>query len=85
MSVLTKGSKIWKIKAATIRPWITFSGVGAGYAPTIDTTGVPAALKKVAKDLKRKPTEAIYLRTRSGHIFGVSASHLGRGVDGCDR
>ena len=79
--VLTKGSKTWKIKAATIRPWITFAGVGAAYSPTIDTAGVPAALKRVAKDLKRKPTEAIYLRTRSGHIFGVSASHLGRGVD----
>ncbi len=42
---------------------------------------MPAALKKVAKDLKRKPTEAAYLRTRSGQIFGVSASRLGRALD----
>ncbi len=79
--VLSKGSKSWKIKAATIRGWITFSGTGATYGPTVDTADVPAALKKVAKDLKRKPTEAVYLRTRAGHIFGVSASRLGRAVD----
>ncbi len=79
--VLTRGSKTWKVTAARIRSWITFSGTGAGYGPQIDTTGVPAALKGVAKDLKRKATEAIYLRTRSGRIFGVSASHLGQAVD----
>jgi vancomycin resistance protein YoaR len=79
--VLGKGSKTWKIKAATIRGWITFSGSGAAYGPRVDPVDVPAALKKVAKDLKRKPTEALYLRTRSGHIFGVSASRLGRSVD----
>ena len=79
--VLAKGSKSWKIKAATIRGWITFSGSGAAYGPRVDPVDVPAALKKVAKDLKRKPTEAVYLRTRSGHIFGVSASRLGRALD----
>ena len=79
--VLTKGSKSWKIKAAKIRPLIAFSGTGAAFGPRVDPAGIPAELKKVAKDLKRKPTEALYLRTRSGHIFGVSASRLGRAVD----
>jgi vancomycin resistance protein YoaR len=79
--VLEKGKKTWKIKAAQIRSWITFSGLGAGYAPHVDRAGVPAALKKAAKDLKRKPTEAKYLKTRSGKVFGVSASSLGRGLD----
>jgi vancomycin resistance protein YoaR len=79
--VLAKGSKSWKIKAATIRGWITFSGSGAAYGPRVDPVDVPAALKKAAKDLKRKPTEALYLRTRSGQIFGVSASRLGRALD----
>ena len=79
--ILEKGKKTWKIKAAQIRSWITFSGLGAGYAPHVDPAGVPAALKKAAKDLKRKPTEAKYLKTRSGKIFGVSASSLGRGLD----
>ncbi len=79
--VLAKGSKSWKIKAAQIRSWITFAGTGAGYGPEVDSAGVPAALKRAAKDLKRKPTEARYLRTRSGRIFGVSASSLGRGLD----
>lgn len=79
--VLTKGSKTWKVTAARIRTWITFSGTGAGYGPKVDTAGAPAALKRAAKDLKRKATEAVYLRTRSGHIIGVSASRLGRAVD----
>ena len=80
--VLAKGSKSWKIKAATIRGWITFSGSGAAYGPSVDPVDVPAALKKVAKDLKRKPTEA---RCTCGPgpvaIFGVSASRLGRALD----
>ena len=79
--ILEKGKKTWKIKAAKIRTWITFSGLGAGYAPQVDPAGVPAALKKAAKDLKRKPTEAKYLKTRSGKVFGVTASSLGRGLD----
>lgn len=79
--ILKKGSKTWKIPAYRIRSWISFSGTGTGYGPTVDTAGVPATLKRASKDLKRKATEAIYLRTRSGHVIGVSASRLGRAVD----
>ena len=53
----------------------------AGYGPQVDMTKVPAALKQVAKSVKRKPTEARYLRTRSGQMFGVSASTMGRALD----
>jgi vancomycin resistance protein YoaR len=73
-------TKKWTIKARTIRPWISFSGTGEAYAPTIDPTGVKAALKKVAKDVKRNPTEAQFLRDRAGHVFGVTASRLGRAL-----
>ena len=79
--VLARGSKTWKITGSRIRSWITFGGVGAGYAPQIDPAGVPAALKRVAKAVLVKPTEAQFLRTRSGKIFGVSASSVGRALD----
>jgi vancomycin resistance protein YoaR len=79
--VLARGEKTWKITSTRIRSWITFTGVGAGYGPQLHTAGVPAAFKHVAKFVKRAPTEARFIRTRSGSIFGVSASHLGRALD----
>ena len=39
------------------------------------------SLKRFAQDLHRAPTEARYLRTRSGGVFGVTASRLGRALD----
>jgi len=78
---LTNDKTTWKITATRIRSWITFAGSGAGYAPQVDVTAVPAALKRVAKDVKRNPTEAQFLRTRAGRVFGVSPSHLGRALD----
>ena len=79
--VLTKGDRSWKINPARIRMWITFTGEGDSYAPRVDPAGVPAALRRFAKDLQRDPTEATFIRTRSGGIFGVSASRLGRALD----
>lgn len=78
---MTNGEKRWKITSTRIRQWITFAGFGAGYGPQIDTAKVPEAFKNVAKFVKRAPTEARFIRTRSGAIFGVSASHLGRALD----
>jgi vancomycin resistance protein YoaR len=79
--VLSKGDRTWKITATRIRSWITFAGTGETYGPQVDEASVPAAFKHVAKAVKRKPTEARYLRTRSGQVFGVSASTLGRALD----
>jgi vancomycin resistance protein YoaR len=79
--VLSRGDRTWKITATRIRSWITFAGTGESYGPRVDEASVPAAFKHVAKAVKRKPTEARYLRTRSGSIFGVSASTLGRALD----
>ncbi len=78
---MTNGEKRWKITSTRIRQWISFAGFGVGYGPQIDTAKVPEAFKNVAKFVKRAPTEARFIRTRSGAIFGVSASHLGRALD----
>ncbi len=79
--VLTHGKQKWEIRAARIRMWMSFAGQGADYAPKLDSAGVPAVVKRFAKDLHRAPTEARYLRTRAGGIFGVTASRLGRALD----
>jgi vancomycin resistance protein YoaR len=78
---LTSGTKSWKITATRIRSWITFAGYGPEYGPHLNPVGLPAFLERYAKSVKREPTEARYLRTRSGRIFGVSPSHDGRALD----
>ena len=79
--LLVKGTKTWKITATRIRSWISFAGYGPAYGPVVDPAGVPATFKHVARYVARPPTEARFLRARSGRIFGVSASHLGRALD----
>jgi vancomycin resistance protein YoaR len=79
--VLSRGSKHWTITRSRIRTWISFEGSGAELVPTIDTAKIPASLKGPRKAVVKKPTEARYLRTRSGAIFGVSASSAGRALD----
>ncbi len=79
--VLVKGSDRWKITAARIRTWIGFAGTGLGYAPVIDPSRVATAFKTVKRDVARPAGEARFLRDRSGHTLGVSASHLGRALD----
>ena len=79
--VLTHGKQKWAIRPARIRMWISFTGQGASYAPQVDPSGVPAVVKRFAPDLHRAPTEARFLRTRSGGVFGVTASRLGRALD----
>jgi vancomycin resistance protein YoaR len=79
--VLVKGTDRWKISARRIGMWVTFEGAGQAYGPVVAMNRVPEALKAVAKDVKRNPTEARFVRTRSGHVFGVTASHLGRALD----
>lgn len=78
---VTTGSKTWTITAARIMSWMSFVGTGAGYAPEIDPTDVPAALKGVKKAVAMKPRDAKFLRDRGGRIFGVAASSAGRALD----
>jgi vancomycin resistance protein YoaR len=79
--VISRGSKTWKITRSRIRTWISFEGSGADLAPAIDASKIPASLKAPKKAVARKPTEARYLRDRSGRIFGVSASSAGQALD----
>jgi vancomycin resistance protein YoaR len=78
---LSRGAKTWTITRSRIRTWISFSGTGADLAPQIDASKIPAALKNARKALSKPATEARYLKTRSGKVFGVSASSAGRGLD----
>jgi vancomycin resistance protein YoaR len=78
---LSRGSRTWTITRSRIRTWISFDGTGASLAPQVDTTKIPAALKAAKKALSQPATEARYLRTRAGKVFGVSASSAGRALD----
>jgi vancomycin resistance protein YoaR len=72
----------WKIKSATVRSWIHFEpGVDGTVVAVIDEAGIPAALAKVAKAVKKPARSAQYLVARSGRIVGVVARSLGRRLD----
>ena len=69
----------WKIPAATVRSWITFTtGPGGALLPVIDEAAIPKALRTTRKDVARTPVSAQYLRSKSGSIFGVIAGADGR-------
>ena len=78
---LSRGSRTWTVTRSRIRTWISFTGAGSTLAPHIDATKIPPALKAARKALSKPATEARYLRTRAGSVFGVSASSAGRGLD----
>ena len=75
------GSRKWTITDARIRSWTTFTGTGADYTPVVDASGAPAALKGVRKYVLVRPSNAQFLRTRGGSVFGVAASSAGRALD----
>jgi vancomycin resistance protein YoaR len=82
-AVIVKGAGgRWKIPAAKVRSWITFTaGPGGTLQPVIDEAAVPKALRTTKKDVARTPVSAQYLRSKSGSIFGVIAGHDGRKLD----
>ena len=80
--VVTFQKRAWKIKAATIRGWVSFAWQPDGtVAPVVDPSGIAANLKRPAKVLLRPAIAAEYLRSRSGRIVGVVSSRNGRALD----
>ena len=79
-AVIVKGAGgRWKIPAATVRSWITFTTApGGALQPVIDEAAIPKALRTTKKDVARTPVSAQYLRSKSGSIFGVIAGADGR-------
>ncbi len=75
-------SRSWKIKASTVRSWISFEPAGDGsIAAVLDESQMPKALAKVAKAVRKPAKSAEYLVARSGRIVGVVASSVGRKLD----
>jgi vancomycin resistance protein YoaR len=76
------GDKAWKIKADTVRRWVSFAANPDGsVAPVIDPTHIAETLKKPVKFVLRPAIAAAYLRNRAGRIVGVVASKDGRALD----
>jgi vancomycin resistance protein YoaR len=77
---IVEGKEVWTISAKTIRSWITFSTKDGGYEPVIASTGLDAAIKKIARKVSRSAQNASF--TLSGSkITGVIASKNGRALD----
>ena len=70
-----------KITQSRLRSWITFAPTAdGGYAPTMDTAGLPEVLKKLAKKINQAPVNASF-KTSGGRITGVTASKTGYKMD----
>ena len=80
--VVRYGKKSWKIRAATVRTWITFAAPGDGsITPVLDPALVARALVNVRKGVATPAQSAIYLRNKAGRIIGVGAGANGRKLD----
>jgi vancomycin resistance protein YoaR len=70
-----------KIAQSKLRSWITFAPTAdGGYAPTMDTAGLPDVLKKLAKKINQSPVNASF-KTSGGTITGVTPSKTGYKID----
>ena len=79
---VTFKDRAWKIKADTVRGWISFDWQPDGsVVPVIDTSRVEATLNRPKKAVLKPALEAEYLRSRSGRIVGVVSSRNGRSLD----
>ena len=80
--VLVWGKKTWTVKAVTVRTWFHLEPRADGSAvPVIETAAIPAALKPVAKAVKKKAASATFLKSKRGRIFGVVPGKDGRALD----
>jgi vancomycin resistance protein YoaR len=69
------------ITTTRIRSWLTFGPTPeGGYGVAIDTTEVPAILKKLAKKIDQAPVNASF-KTSGGKITGVTPSQTGYKMD----
>ena len=79
--VLTHGKETWKLKAATVRGWISFETTTEGYRPTIARSAPRKALAGLAKKIDRAPKDATFLVGRGASVVGVVAARNGRALD----
>jgi vancomycin resistance protein YoaR len=78
---LTAATGSADITKSRMRSWLSFGPTpDGGYAATIDTTDLPAVLKKLAKKLNQAAVNASF-KTSGGAITGVTASQTGYKVD----
>jgi vancomycin resistance protein YoaR len=70
-----------KITGSRLRSWLSFAPTAdGGYGVRLDTTGLPAILKTIAKNVDRAPVNASY-KSNNGRISGVTPSSAGFRLD----
>ena len=79
---VTYKKKTWKIPAAKVRSWVAFTPSSDGtIRVTVDPTRIPPSLAKARKAVAQKAQSAVFLKTKSGKIFGVAPGRDGRRLD----
>jgi vancomycin resistance protein YoaR len=79
---LVHARETWKIKAATIRSWITFGPTATGgYGPSVSPAAPTKALASLGKKINKKARDATFLVGRGSGIVGVVAAKNGRTLD----
>ena len=75
--------RTWTIRATRIRTWLRFDTAPDGSISTvIDETRIPAVFAKaIARAVRKDPSSAQFLVSRSGKTVGVVASSTGRKLD----
>jgi vancomycin resistance protein YoaR len=71
----------WTLSADTLRSAVTFIGGGERPTPVLDGGIIAAAVAPLDKDIARKAKESIFLKTKSGSIFGFIPGKGGRSLD----
>jgi vancomycin resistance protein YoaR len=76
-----RDGRSWTLPSATLQAAITFVGGGARPTPILDGRMIAAAVAPYDKEVARKPTESILLKTKSGKVFGFVPGKGGRSLD----
>jgi vancomycin resistance protein YoaR len=78
---LTAATGSTEITMTRIRTWLSFGPTpDGGYAATLDTTELPAVLKKLSKKINQAAVNASF-KTSGGRITGVTPSQTGYKMD----
>jgi vancomycin resistance protein YoaR len=75
-----RGGRKWTLSPATLRAAISFAPDGR-LTPVIDDAVIAAAVAPIDKKVSRPAKEVVFLKTKSGRIFGFVPGAGGRSLD----
>jgi vancomycin resistance protein YoaR len=76
-----RDGRTWTVPASKLQAAVTFVGGGSRPTPIVDGRIIAAAIAPYDKEIARKPTESLLLKTKSGSVFGFVPGKGGRSLD----